>query len=851
MSLRALGRYALAESRGALARLSFYVGCLGVGVAAVVAVAGLTDALDRGIRSQARTLLAADLAVSGRRPLPEGTRGLLERAGAVETTRVRELVTVVARRGDGESGAGSPGRSRLVELKVVEGRYPFYGELALEPDRPLEELLADGGAVVGPELLEFLGLERGDALRVGQAELTVRGIVTREPDRLSVSFSLAPRVFLDASSLDRTGLATYGSRIEHELLARFPEGTPREELEDARDQLESGLENAAYYEVETWRDAQPNVRRGLDRVDRYLGLVALLSLIVGAVGVAQAVRAFLQSRLDAIAVLRCLGVRPRQVFALYLGESALVGLAGGLFGSALGTMALAAVPRLWPDIVRSDLVSLWQPAAIARGLALGVAIAVVFSLPALASAVRVPPARVFRRTAEPLPPPPWLRALLAVAVAGGLLAIASWQARSVGLGLAFTCGFAAVFGALTAAARGMTWLAARARREGQAPWVRHALAGLTRPGSATLGAVTALGVGISIVLALLLVERRLAAELSEEVPDDAPSVFLVDVQPDQLAGVREALKEAGAASVSSAPMVVGRLLKIDGEPVSKRIEQAEQEDDGQRRWALSREQRMTWGKRLPEDNEIIAGELWSDPQADEVSVEEGFADELGVEVGSTLTFDVQGVPVETKVTSLRRVDWTSFSINFFIQAEPSALRGAPHVHVVTARVAASDEQAAQDLVTSRFPNVTVLRVREVLDRVVSLLNRLGLGVRALGGFTVVAALAILGGAVSAGSVRRRREVALLKTLGMTRPAVVAAFALEYALLGVVAGVIGLVAGTGLAWVVVTRALELAWITAPGPLLVALAASVLLAVAGGLVASAGALRERPASVLKGG
>lgn len=848
MSRRALLRYAAAEARGALARLGFYVACLGVGVAAVVAVAGLTDALDRGIRDKARTLLAADLSISGRRPLPDGIDQRLAELGALETTHVRELVTVVAapRGPDGE-----PGRSRLVELKVVEGRYPFYGELRLQPDAPLEELLRDGGAVVGPELLEFLDLGVGDPLRIGQASLTVRGIVENEPDRLSISFSLAPRVFLDSAALERTGLAAYGSRVEHTALARFPAGAGREDLEAARQALVDGLVDAAYYEIETWRDAQPNVRRGLARVERYVGLVALLSLVVGAIGVAQAVRAFLASRLDAIAVLRCLGVPPRHVFALYIAEAGVVGAAGGALGAALGLLALGAVPWLWPGLVRADLVQVWQPAALLRGLLLGVLVAVVFSLPSLASVARVPPARVFRRTAEPLPAPRWARIGIALTVAFGLLAVASWQGRSLMLGGVFTVGFAGVFGALTLAAWGMTGAASRIRATGWAPWARHGIAALARPGAATLGAVTALGVGISIVLALLLVERRLSAQLGQEVPEDAPSVFLIDVQPDQLSGLRDTLERAGAEGIDAAPMVVGRLLEIDGTPVSERIEQAKEDGDGQRRWALSREQRMTWGEELPEDNEVIAGELWSEPETGEVSLEADFAEELGVDVGSTLRFDIQGVPVSTRVTSLRRVDWTSFSINFFIHAEPSALEGAPHVFIVTARVRPGTEQALQDRIAADFPNVTVLRVRQVLDRVVSLLNELGLGVRAVGGFTVVAGLAILGGAVSAGSLRRRREVALLKTLGMTRPAVVAAFGLEYALLGLVAGIIGTGAGIGLAWAVSTQLLDLGWSLPWMPPLAAAMASILLSVAGGLAASAGALREPPAAVLRTG
>lgn len=848
MSLAALARYAIAESRGAAARLVFYVVCLGVGVGAVVAVAGLSAALDDGIRLQARTLLAADLAVSGRRPLPEVLDGLLEGAGVLETTKVRELVTVSSRPAP---QTGQPGPSRLVELKSVEGTYPFYGDLVLEPDVPLERLAGDGGVVVAPEVLDALDVSVGDSIRLGSQELEIRGVVLSEPDRISVSFSLAPRVFVGADDLGRTGLVDYGSRVTYKALARFPSTLGGAGLQEVRSSLEEALPDAELFEVETWRDAQPNIRRGIERVEHFLGLVALLSLVVGGVGVAQAVRAFISGRLEAIAVLRCLGLRPREVFGLYLAEAAVLGVAGGVLGGVLGTLALALIPGFLDNVVRADLVSPWQPGAVLRGLALGVAVAVVFSLPALASVVRVPPARVFRRTAEPLPAPAWVRVAVAATVAGVLVAVAAWQAGSLVLGILFSVGFVAVFTALSLAARAAIWLVSRRRAEGGEPWVRHGLASLGRPGASTLGAVTALGVGISVVLALLLVERRLSAQLSAEMPDDAPSVFLVDVQPDQLEAVRQSLEEAGASGIQVAPMVVGRLLEVDGTPVRDLVDDAEEGGAGRRRWALTREQRMTYGERLPDDNRIVAGELWSLPDQAEVSVEEDFAEELGATLGSELLFDIQGVPVSVRVTSLRYVDWTSFAINFFVFAEPAALEGAPHVNVVTARVPPEREQAVQDLLAERFPNVTALRVRQVLDRVISLLQQLGVGVRALGAFTVIAGLAILGGAASASSVRRRKEVALLKTLGMTRPGIAAAFGLEYALLGVVAGIIGAGSGTLLAWAVTTRALDLPWVLSAGPVVAAVCVSVVLSVAGGLAASFGALREPPAAILKEG
>jgi putative ABC transport system permease protein len=858
-------RALLRESRGARGRLAFFVACLSVGVAAVVAVAGLSASLDEGIRTEARQLLAADLAIDGNRPLPPGFDFAKAGLAGAERTDIRDTVTVVAAP---SPAPDRPGPSQLVELKVVKGDYPFYGELKLQPQRPLRELLRPDTAVVAADLLSHLGLRTGGTLRIGGQPFRIVGIVLSEPDRISVSMTLGPRVFLSAEGFDRTGLEAHGSRVGHRTLIKLPAGGPA--VRDVQERLRSILPDTAY-RIQTYRDAQPSLRENLARVERFLGLVALLSLFVGGIGVAQSVRAWLAGRLDAIAVLKCLGMRPREIFPLYLGQTALLGLAGSLVGIAAGAAVQLILPSLFPDLIPAELIRPWQPGALLRGLGLGVGVAVLFSLPPLSTVLRVPPARVLRREAEPLPTHRWTTAFTLAALVLGVWAMAAVQARSLDLGARFTGGVALAAALLAGAAALVSRGVRRVPREAvRSLWLRHGLASLARPGAAAMSAIVALGLGVLVVVAMSLVEQRLTAELSAELPRDAPTAFLIDIQPPQWPGVEALLKKAGAARIDSVPVVMARLAAIDGRTVEELSrqeagsgpegERAEErssggprgrsrERGGRRRWALSREQRLTYMRELPKDNVIVDGSLWSDPDHAEVSVEQEFAENLGIKLGSTLRFDIQGVPVELKVTSLRTVDWKTFGINFFLVVEPGVLDHAPQQRLAAVRLPRGGEQRVQDLLAASYPNVTVLRIREILEKIVKVMDRIGLGIRFLGGFTVLAGIAILAGAVSAGSARRGREVALLKTLGMTRRGVAGAFAVEYALIGLVAAAIGAGGGYALAWGVITRGFELRWELQPWPLAVALTAGVVLTVVAGLAASLRALERRPIEVLR--
>jgi putative ABC transport system permease protein len=488
--------------------------------------------------------------------------------------------------------------------------------------------------------------------------------------------------------------------------------------------------------------------------------------------------------------------------------------------------------------------------AAGKGMLLGTAAALLFGLPVLASALRVPPARVLRRDVEPLPPARIVRFLVGAAVVLGVFALAAAQARSVVLGAWFTGGLLVAAGVLALAALATTRGLGLLPRARLPVWARHGLASASRPGAATFGSIVALGLGVLVVLAMALAERNLSKKLLAGLPKDAPTAFFLDVQPDQVEGLRALLVREGATGIESVPVVSARLTAIDGKKTDRRPGSGGRREGGEeRRWALSREQRLTSLEKLPADNRIVEGALWKEA-GPEVSVEEDFARRrLGVGLGAVLTFDVQGFPFDLKVTSLRKVDWRTFGINFFLVVKPGVLDGAPQTRLAVARLPASAEERVQGLAAREFPNVTMIRTREVMEKVGAILGKAGLAVRLLGLFTVLSGVVLLGGAVSASSARRGREAALLKTLGMTRAAVAGLFAAEYALVGLVAGVIGAAGGALLARGVVVRLFDLGWEAEPLLVLATPAAAVLLAVLAGLAASAGALSRRPLETLR--
>jgi putative ABC transport system permease protein len=586
--------------------------------------------------------------------------------------------------------------------------------------------------------------------------------------------------------------------------------------------------------------------------------------------------------MDDIAVMRCLGATPGQVVVLYAIQVVAMSLLASAVGAALGTGLHWALPRLVGGLLPPDVIRPLQPWAIARGIGLGMSVALMFTLPSLLGLRRVPPARVLLRDAEPVEAGMGARAALALLVACGVWAAAAAQSRSMVQGGLFTGGLCAVIGVLAAIAVAVGRLARLVPR-GAGIWsarVRHGLTHLARPGTDGVGSIVALGLGVTFVFATAVIERHLTEQLQAELPPGAPSTIFMDVQPDQWAGLRTLLEQEGATEIDGRPVVTARFTAVDGVPVSELAASAREGEipvpprgpivnrgSGERerpsRWALTREQRITYGPALPRGNRVVAGAFPSaQPEAGgrgSVSVEEGFARDLDVHVGSTLSLDVQGVPVDLTVTSVRTVDWRTFGINFLLFAEPGPLDAAPQTHIAVARfpraaaAGAGPEggrpQTPEARIVRAYPNVTVLDVRDVIEKVLAVLGQLAIAVRSLGWFIVAAGIVVLGGTVTATQARRAREVALLKAIGMTRSDVVAVFAIEYALTGAVSALVGLAAGSGLAWVVITRVLQVPWAARATEVVAAGGIVVALAVAAGLAASARALSAPPAEVLR--
>ena len=849
MRLRSWLALAARESRGSAGRLIFFAACLAVGVAAVVAVAGLSQALDSGIQAQARQLLAGDIAVGSRRPIAEGIAVAIDRIPGSRRTAAIEMPSVVSLPMTSDD-SGEAGSSLLCELKAVGPGYPFYGSVTTEPPASLERLLDDNHVLVGPELLSRLQTSIGEELRIGNEIYEIAGVITAEPDRLEIGVTLGPRVLLSVAGLERTGLLGLGSRVRHRLLVRLADGSTPAEVEAAAATVREAIADPEFVNVETYTEAQPALRTALDRVERFLGMVALLSLLIGGIGVAQAVRAWLAGRLDAIAVLRALGVRPREVFILYLAQTALLALVGSVLGAIAGALAAKAVPGFLQTLLPVQVEVGWQPLAMARGVGLGVGVAVIFGLRPLFDVLRVPPVRVLRRDADPLPVGRVVATVLFSILVVGVMTTATFQSGSVVRGVLFGFGLIVAAAVLALGAWLVVRIVGRVPRDLGSVALRHGLASLARPGSGTLGAVVALGLGVLTVLGMYLIQQRLSAQLDADLPAEAPTAFFIDIQPDQWQGVRETLEEFGAEKVESVEVVIARLQSINDVPVGDLVPE-NGEKSGDRRWVLTREQRLTSMATLPEDNVIIDGALWSDPSRPEVTVERDFAEDLGVAVGDTLVFNIQGVPLELLVSSIRSVEWERFSINFFLVVEPGVLDNAPRYRIATARLAQNVELPIQDRLAASYPNVTMLRIRELLEKIVTVLEQIGFGVRFLGAFTVLAGIAILAGAISAGAVARGRQVALYKTLGMTRAQVALVFAVEYALVGLVAGALGTVGAMALAYVVVRFGFEMTWVWVPSAYLLAAGAAVVLSVIAGLAASARALAVRPLAVLRQG
>jgi putative ABC transport system permease protein len=795
-------RHALAQTRRARGALAFCVASIAVGVAALTAVNTLVAGVQDSMAAEARTLLGADLSLSGNQPLEGGVAAELTaelRAAGGEAADLIETQSMLSRM----QGGTTP---RLVRIRAVRGRYPFYGSIQTRPPGALDPaaLAAAPRLVVHPEIARQLGVGPGDRVKLGGLELEVTGVLVPGVGSPAAGFGFSAPVYMHADHLPATGLVRLGSRVSYNRLFRMPSGFDVEAWKENKfDRIVD-----ARLGVRTSREAASSVQRFLGRLSRFLAVAGLSVLLLGALGVASATHAFVRKRLDSAAILRCLGARPRDVFAVFAVLVLGVGLLGSLIGAGLGALAPllleGAVARLGSQMLPAQIDLHLDLAAFGRGIGAGVLASAVFGLLPVVRIARVPPLRALRRDVEP---PPWLARvrdalmlLLLIAGAAGavlLLAAVETQSRTVTLYFAGAVGGALVVLALIARAA----MAVTRRVAHRVPGyrLRQGLANLHRPGNQTTSVIVAIGLGSFLVGSLLVVASSIENVIAVEMRDDLPNVFLTDVQPDERAAVEAELRAAGATSIVMAPMIAARLAAVNDSPIDahgiERDASRRTFDDTMR----TREYFVTYRGEPIDSEEVVEGSFWRGrPARQEASLAAQLAANLEIELGDKLTLDIQGLPQDVWVTSTRTIRWQAMRPNAMIVLSPGEIEKAPAMFVSSFRVGdpAARARLAADIV-ARHPNVSVIDLSEVAAQVRDILDRISLVVSALALVILIAGAVILGGAIAATRATRVREATLLKVLGARRRDLGRILLTEYVALAVLAvsagGLLGQVA----------------------------------------------------------
>jgi putative ABC transport system permease protein len=806
-----------------------------IGVAALVAINSFTDNLGKSVRVQARALLGADLVVSSYQAFSDETEEILQEllveAGPPPGAPMARTITFGAMARVPEGGA-----TRLVQVRAVQPGYPFYGTIETEPPGEWSRLARSGGAVADPSLPVVLGIEVGDEFALGEATFVLEAVVENFPGDVGVRSSLGPRVFIDFDSAERTGLLAFGARAGHRAYLALPEGAAPEELKDR-----FGPRFGAHrVNLRTVDDNQRRLGNRMSQLGNYLGLVALVALLLGGLGVASAVHVFIKRRMESVAVLRCLGARARTVLAVYTVQAVTVGLLGSLTGAAFGAVIQLALPRVLADILPVDVAWSVSWPALLGGIGVGVWVAVIFSMLPLLAIRRVSPLMVLRRDYEdenPRRDPARIAAV--VALGASVLGLAVLQAGAFTPGLGFAAGVAVAVLALGLAA---VLLVRGLRRffPSALPYLyRQGLANLYRPANQTLMVVLALG------------------DLRVDRGENRPNVVFFDVQPDQRDDVERLIEERAPLVGQPVPIVPMRLHSVKGQPVSEMLGAT----DRQRvrgRWALRREFRSSYSDSQGPSDEIVEGGWWEpgEWQGREIdgpvpmAVETGVAEELGIGLGDEVVWDVQGVRIPARVACLREVNWARFEPNFFVVFPEGPLEHAPQSFVLLSRVEDSRSRAQlQRAVIDLHPNVSTLDLTQVQRAIESILDRVVLAVRFMALFSLVAGAVVLVGAVAASRYQRVREGALLRTLGATRPQLLRILLAEYTVLGVLSSLTAIVLST-LAGFVLVRFVFEGRFGVPGPSMLALVFTIMMmTVVIGLSGSTEVWRRPPLEVLR--
>ncbi len=849
--MRAAVRIALRELRGGLRGFRVFVACLALGVAAIAAIGSVRVSIENGLAQEGALILGGDAEIrfTHRFAVPEERAWMEANARAVSEIVEFRSMAVHAPRSDAAAHGPEDGAAErvLVQVKGVDALYPLYGEVRLEGGGNFRAALGSGGDLPGlvaeRVLVDRLGIAPGDVLRLGTQDFRLTGILELEPDAAGAGFGLGPRVIVARAALAESGLLGDGTIFESHYRMALPPGADLDRLGEAAAAAmpESGLR---------WRDARraaPGIERFVERLSAFLILMGLAGLAVGGVGVASAVRAYLEGKTGTIAVLKTLGATGRTVFAVYLVQIGILALIGVGIGLAVGAAIPLVIGPAFADRLPVPVVFGVYPRPLAEAALYGLLVAAIFTIWPLARARDLRAAALFRDLAAGAPGRPRRPYLVLI---GGLVAllvlVATVLAGSEGLALWAAAGVMGVLALLLAAARGVAMLARRLKRAGVAngrPWLRLAFGAVGGPTGETGSVVLSLGLGLAVLAAVGQIDWNLRQVLATELPERAPAYFLVDIQNDQRDGFLDLARSVpGVEAVETAPMLRGIVTAIKGRP-------AREVAGGH--WVVRGDRGLSYAAAQPPGTVLTDGEWWPEDYAGPplVSFAEEEAREIGIGVGDMISVNVLGREMAAKVANLRRVAFESLGINFVMIFDRAALAGAPHTHIATVHAGAEAEAPLLRAVGEAFPNVTAVGVRAAIDRVADALAALTAAIRWAAAVTLVTGLVVLIGAAAAGERLRTFEAAVLKTLGATRLSILGSFAARSALLGAAAGLVAIAAGALAGWGVTVFVMDTAYRFEPLSALLIVAGGAGLNLLAGLAFAIRPLRARPAQVLR--
>lgn len=841
-------RLALRELRGGLRGFYVFLACLTLGVAAIAGVGSVSKALMNGLERQGQVILGGDVSfdLTNRRATIE------EQAYLSTKGDISEVATLRAMARSTTSDAQT-----LVEIKAIDSRYPLYGDILLENGTSLQTALEtrneENGVAVEQILLDRLNLDVGDALRIGEINFVIRSVIAREPDRLSGGFSFGPRAMILSENLQRTGLVRPGSLVHWRYRMKLPDNArDAADLATVEDDVVSTLPEAGWH-THNRLNASPRLSNAIGRFTQILTLIGLTALIVGGVGVANAVRAHLDEKKSIIAILKCLGAPSRVIFQIYLIQVFVLATIGTALGLVIGAMMPLIARAVLAGVLPFDQAAGLHIGSLGLAATYGLLVAMAFSLWPVARACEVPAASLFRDMVSHARQWPKKRYIMAAALL--ILLIIGLAISTSGdnqLSISFIISSICVLILLRLVATGIIYLAKRAPRL-KSPGGRMALANIHRPGALTSSVVLSLGLGLTLMVALALIDGNLSRQLSASIPNQAPNFYFLDIQRSEMPAFKSLVqKTAPESDIRSVAMLRGRMISLGG------VKAEDIEAPSDKKWALNGDRGITYAESLPEGSTIVDGDWWPADYDGEplVSFEAELGEAFGLSLGDEITVNVLGREITAKIASFRKVEWQSLAINFVLVFSPNTFAGAPHMMLATvalpediAESGAEDEREVMRDVGASFPQITIIRVKEALETAGNLLAQVMWAIRAASSVTLIASVLVLAGALAAGQRHRLYDAVILKTLGATRRRVLNAFGLEFLILGLVTSLFAVVAGSLAAYAVLTQVMNSTFqfipMAAAGTLVGATIFTLLL----GLLGTWRVLGEKPAAILR--